>query len=41
MDITLDEFQLDIAKEARRFLEKEAPMEYVREMFEDDRGFTD
>jgi len=41
VDITLDEFQLDIAKEARRFLEKEAPMEYVREMFEDDRGFTD
>ena len=41
MDIALDEFQMDIAKEARRFLEKEAPMDYVREMFADDRGFTD
>ncbi|MFC1859890.1 acyl-CoA dehydrogenase family protein, partial [Thermodesulfobacteriota bacterium] len=41
MDITLDDLQTDIAKEARRFLEKEAPIEYVREMFTDERGFTD
>ena len=41
MDIKLDEIQLDIAKEARRFLEKEMPMETVRELFEDDRGYTD
>jgi alkylation response protein AidB-like acyl-CoA dehydrogenase len=41
MDIILNEIQLDIAKEARRFLEKEAPMEFVREMFEEDKGYTD
>ena len=41
MDIKLDEIQRDIAAEARRFLEKETPMEYVREMFEDERGFAD
>lgn len=41
MDIKLSDIQLDIAKEARRFLEKESPMEFVREMFEDERGYTD
>jgi alkylation response protein AidB-like acyl-CoA dehydrogenase len=41
MDITLDKVQMDIAKEARRFLDKECPTDYAREMFEDERGFTD
>lgn len=41
MDIKLDEIQLDIANEARRFLEKECPAEIVREAYEDDRGLTD
>jgi alkylation response protein AidB-like acyl-CoA dehydrogenase len=41
MDITLTKEQQDIAKEARRFLTKECPFDYVREMFEDERGFTD
>jgi alkylation response protein AidB-like acyl-CoA dehydrogenase len=41
MDISLNKVQLDIAKEARRFLKKECPPDYVRDMFEDERGFTD
>lgn len=41
MDISLSKVQIDIAKEARRFLEKECSMDYVREMLEDERGFTD
>jgi len=41
MDITLSKAQQDIAKEARRFLTKECPFDYVREMYEDDRGYTD
>jgi alkylation response protein AidB-like acyl-CoA dehydrogenase len=41
MDIALDKVQMDIAKEARRFLDKECPTDYAREMFEDERGFTD
>jgi alkylation response protein AidB-like acyl-CoA dehydrogenase len=41
MDITLSKAQQDIAKEARRFLKKECPSEFVREMFEDERGYTD
>ena len=41
MDITLTTEQQDIAKEARRFLTKECPFDYVREMYEDKRGFTD
>jgi alkylation response protein AidB-like acyl-CoA dehydrogenase len=41
MDITISKAQLDIAKEARRFLKKECPPEFVREMFEDERGFTE
>jgi len=41
MDITLTREQQDIAKEARRFLTNECPFDYVREMFEDERGFTD
>ena len=30
-----------MSKEARRFLKKETPLEFVREMFEDELGFTD
>jgi len=41
MDITLDKVQMDIAKEARRFLDKECPTDYAREMYDDERGFTD
>ncbi len=41
MDISLSKTQKDIAKEARRFLTKECPFDYVQEMFEDDRGSTD
>lgn len=41
MDITLNKIQMDIAKEARRFLDKECPTDYARDMFEDERGFTD
>lgn len=41
MDISLNNIQVDIAKEARRFLEKECPTDYAREMFEDERGFTE
>jgi len=40
MDITLSKIQTDIAKEARRFLDKECPTDYARDMFEDERGFT-
>jgi len=41
MDIKLNEDQIEIARQARRFCENESPMAYVRAMFEDDRGFTD
>ena len=41
MDIRLNEDQIEIARQARRFCENESPMEYVRAMFEDERGFTD
>ncbi len=41
MDITLNEDQVEIARQARRFCENEAPMDYVRAMFEDERGFTE
>ena len=41
MDITLSKTQQDIIKEARRFLKKECPPEYVQEMFLDETGFTD
>lgn len=41
MDIRLNNVQIDIAKEARRFLDKECPTDYARDMFEDERGFTD
>ncbi len=41
MDVTLSKVQMDIAKEARRFLDKECPTDYARDMYEDERGFTD
>jgi alkylation response protein AidB-like acyl-CoA dehydrogenase len=41
MDIKLSEAQIEIARQARRFCEKESPIEFVRDMFEDERGFTD
>lgn len=41
MDIKLNEDQIEIARQARRFCEKESPVEFVRAMFEDERGFTD
>ena len=41
MDITLSKTQQNIAQEARRFLKKECPSEYVQEMFKDAQGMTD
>lgn len=41
MDIKLNDDQLEISRQARRFFENETPMEYVRAMFEDEKGFTD
>ncbi len=41
MDITLSKAQQDIAKEARRFLKKECPKEFIEEMYEDPNGYTD
>jgi len=41
MDIKLNEDQVEITRQARRFCENEAPMDYVRDMFEGERGFTD
>ncbi len=41
MDISFNEDQIEIRNQARRFLENECSIEYVREMFEDEKGFTD
>ncbi|MBW2063137.1 MAG: acyl-CoA/acyl-ACP dehydrogenase [Deltaproteobacteria bacterium] len=41
MDISFNEDQIEIRNQARRFLENECPIEYVRDMFEDEQGFTD
>ncbi|MBN1615634.1 MAG: acyl-CoA/acyl-ACP dehydrogenase [Deltaproteobacteria bacterium] len=41
MDINLNEDQVEMMRQARRFCENETPMTFVREMFEDERGFTD
>ncbi|MBW1847792.1 MAG: acyl-CoA/acyl-ACP dehydrogenase [Deltaproteobacteria bacterium] len=41
MDISLNKTQQNITKEARRFLSKECPVDYVQEMFLDERGFSD
>jgi len=41
MDISLNKTQQNITKEARRFLSKECPVDYVMEMFDDEKGFAD
>ena len=41
MDITLSKAQQDMAKEARRFLKNECPIDFIEEMFTDDKGYTD
>jgi alkylation response protein AidB-like acyl-CoA dehydrogenase len=41
MDIKLNQDQIEISRQARRFIENECSMDYVRRMFEDGRGFTD
>ncbi len=41
MDIKLSEDQVEISRQARRFCENECPMDYVRAMYEDERGFED
>ena len=41
MDIKLNEDQVEIARQARRFCENEAPLDYVRRMYDDERGLTD
>jgi alkylation response protein AidB-like acyl-CoA dehydrogenase len=41
MDVKLNADQIEIARQARRFLEKECPVAYVRAMLEEERGFTD
>jgi alkylation response protein AidB-like acyl-CoA dehydrogenase len=41
MDVRFNEDQVEIARQARRFLEKECPVDYVRKMLDDRKGFTD
>ena len=41
MDITLTKEQKDIAKEARRFLTKECPFDFVQEAYEADKDLTE
>jgi alkylation response protein AidB-like acyl-CoA dehydrogenase len=41
MDIKLSEDQVQIARQARKFLEKESPSAFVRAMYGDPKGFTD
>ncbi len=41
MDVRLSDEQTEIARQARRFFEKECPMEYVRAMAEHERGITE
>ncbi len=41
MDITLSKAQQDMAKEARRFLKNECPIDFISEMFDDKKGYTD
>jgi alkylation response protein AidB-like acyl-CoA dehydrogenase len=41
MDLRFTKDQEQILKEARNFLKKECPMDYVRDMFEDEKGFID
>lgn len=41
MEVNLSEDQVQMADQARRFFENLMPMEYVRSMLEDPRGYTD
>ncbi len=41
MKISLTKAQKDIARETRRFLKNECPLDYVLEMVDDPRGFTE
>jgi alkylation response protein AidB-like acyl-CoA dehydrogenase len=41
MDISFNEDQVEIANQARRFVENECPSSFVLEMYEDERGITD
>jgi alkylation response protein AidB-like acyl-CoA dehydrogenase len=41
MDISFNEDQIEITNQAHRFLENECPADFVRQMYEDERGFTD
>jgi len=41
MDFDLDDQQRTLRDEARRFLEREAPITYARAMMEDERGYAD
>ena len=41
MEFDLDDDQRALRDEARRFLEREAPVSYAREMMDDDRGYRD
>jgi alkylation response protein AidB-like acyl-CoA dehydrogenase len=41
MDISFSEDQIEIANQAHRFVENECPPAFVRDMYEDERGFTD
>jgi len=40
MDVRFNEVQIEISRQARRFFEKECPIAHVREMFEDEKGFS-
>lgn len=41
MDVRFNEDQIEIARQARRFFENECPIAFVRQMLEDDRGFSE
>ena len=41
MDVRLTDDQKEIARQAQRLLENECPIDHVRAMCEDDRGFKD
>ena len=41
MDVRLNDDQMEITRQARRFCENEAPTDFIRAMYEDERGYTD
>ena len=41
MDIRLSDEQMEMARQARKFFEKECPPAWVRAMMDEDRGFTE